>query len=169
MATRDPSRICDLETYTTAHGNAGSLTHWARPGIEPATSWFPVGFVSTVPQRELQHLAFPIGFSHLDQQSQTTTHSSLALRSAPELNDSLRNWTKVYPSPKTKIKKYASGCKESREVPQSNSGRKCGVIPRVAREGLGRQVQTGEPRLGNESLCGPVRHQTFLDVTETCF
>jgi len=26
-----------LLTYTTAHGNAGSLTHWARPGIEPAT------------------------------------------------------------------------------------------------------------------------------------
>ena len=40
-------------TYTTAHGNARSLTHWARPGIEPATSRFPVGFVSTVPQQEL--------------------------------------------------------------------------------------------------------------------
>ena len=26
-------------TYTTAHGNAGSSTHWARPGIEPASSW----------------------------------------------------------------------------------------------------------------------------------
>ena len=25
-------------TYTTAHGNAGSLTHWARPGIEPESS-----------------------------------------------------------------------------------------------------------------------------------
>ena len=25
-------------TYTTAHGHAGSPTHWARPGIEPATS-----------------------------------------------------------------------------------------------------------------------------------
>ena len=25
-------------TYTTAHGNAGSLIHWARPGIEPASS-----------------------------------------------------------------------------------------------------------------------------------
>jgi len=40
-------------TYTTAHGNAGSLTHWARPGIEPATSWFPVGFISSAPWREL--------------------------------------------------------------------------------------------------------------------
>ena len=25
-------------TYTTAHGNARSLTHWARPGIEPTSS-----------------------------------------------------------------------------------------------------------------------------------
>ena len=30
-----------------------SLTHWARPGIEPATSWFLAGFISTVPGREL--------------------------------------------------------------------------------------------------------------------
>ena len=29
-------------TYTAAHGSAISLTHWARPGIEPATSWFIV-------------------------------------------------------------------------------------------------------------------------------
>ena len=40
-------------TYTTAHDNTGSLTHWAKPGIKPTTSWFLGGFVSTVPQREL--------------------------------------------------------------------------------------------------------------------
>ena len=40
-------------TYTTAHGKADSLTHWARPRIEPATSWFLVGFISAVPQWEL--------------------------------------------------------------------------------------------------------------------
>ena len=33
-------------TYTTAHSNAGSLTHWARPGIEPTIPWFLVGFVN---------------------------------------------------------------------------------------------------------------------------
>ena len=33
-------------TYTTAHSNARSLTHWARAGTEPATSWFLVGFVN---------------------------------------------------------------------------------------------------------------------------
>ena len=40
-------------TYTTASGNDGSLTHWARrPGMEPTTSWFLVRFLSTVPQQE---------------------------------------------------------------------------------------------------------------------
>ena len=33
-------------TYTTAHGNAGSLTYWVRPGIEPATSWILVVFIN---------------------------------------------------------------------------------------------------------------------------
>ena len=33
-------------TYTTAHSNTGSLTHWARPGTEPTTSWFLVEFVN---------------------------------------------------------------------------------------------------------------------------
>ena len=43
--------------YTTAHGNARSLTHWVRPGIEPETSWFLVRFVFTVPQWELPGLS----------------------------------------------------------------------------------------------------------------
>ena len=29
-------------TYTTALSNVGSLTHWARPGMEPASSWILV-------------------------------------------------------------------------------------------------------------------------------
>ena len=33
-------------TYTTAHGNTGALTHWARTGIEPTSSWMPVRFVN---------------------------------------------------------------------------------------------------------------------------
>ena len=45
-------------TYTTAHGNTGSLTHWARPGIEPASSWILVRFMSTEPWRELRLLQF---------------------------------------------------------------------------------------------------------------
>ena len=33
-------------TYTTAHGNAGSLTHWGRPGSEPVSSWIVAGFLT---------------------------------------------------------------------------------------------------------------------------
>jgi len=36
-------------TYTTALGKARSLTCGASPGIEPATSWFLVGFIATEP------------------------------------------------------------------------------------------------------------------------
>ena len=46
------------ETYTTAHGNTGSLAHWTRPGIKPTSSWFLVGFVSSAPWRELPHVSF---------------------------------------------------------------------------------------------------------------
>ena len=45
-------------TYTTAHSNTRSLTHWARPGIEPTTSWFLVRFISVVPQWELWEYVF---------------------------------------------------------------------------------------------------------------
>ena len=34
-------------------GNAGSLTRLLKPGIEPTSSWIPVEFIPTVPQREL--------------------------------------------------------------------------------------------------------------------
>ena len=33
-------------THTTAHSNARSLTHWVRPGIEPASVRMPVRFVN---------------------------------------------------------------------------------------------------------------------------
>ena len=36
-------------TCTTAHGNTGSLTHRARPGIKPESSWILVGFPTTEP------------------------------------------------------------------------------------------------------------------------
>ena len=43
-------------TYTTGHSNVGSLAHWVRPGIQPATSCFLGRFVSAAPQWELQKL-----------------------------------------------------------------------------------------------------------------
>ena len=33
-------------TYTTAHSNTRALTHWARPGMEPTSSWILVGFIT---------------------------------------------------------------------------------------------------------------------------
>ena len=33
-------------TYSTAHGNARSLTHWAMPRIEPPSSWILVRFIN---------------------------------------------------------------------------------------------------------------------------
>ena len=30
-------------TYTAAHGHAGSLTHWVKPGIKPVSSWIQSG------------------------------------------------------------------------------------------------------------------------------
>ena len=54
-------------SLTTTHGNTGSLTHWARPGTEPATSWFLVGFVSAAPRWELPYLEIllPVRRLHL--------------------------------------------------------------------------------------------------------
>ena len=44
--------------YTTAHGNTGSLTHGARPGIKPSSSWLLVRFVTTEPQWEFPGFVF---------------------------------------------------------------------------------------------------------------
>ena len=39
--------------YTTAHSNAGSLTSWVRPGIQPVSLWMLVRFVYTEPWWQL--------------------------------------------------------------------------------------------------------------------
>ena len=46
-------------TYTSAHGNTKSLTHWVRLGTEPESLWVLVRFVSTERKRELWYLLFP--------------------------------------------------------------------------------------------------------------
>ena len=48
-AIRDPSRVCDLHHSSRS---AESLTHWARPGIEPTFSWILVWLVTAEPQQE---------------------------------------------------------------------------------------------------------------------
>ena len=55
-ATTTATAILDSSpssTYTAAQGNAGSLTHWARPGIELTSLWILVGFISAASPREL--------------------------------------------------------------------------------------------------------------------
>ena len=47
-------------TYTTAHGNARSLTHQERPAIKPESSWLLARFVSGEPQQKLLLLIFLI-------------------------------------------------------------------------------------------------------------
>ena len=41
-----------------SHSNTGSLTHWARPGIEPTSSCILVGFITIEPQQELPRELF---------------------------------------------------------------------------------------------------------------
>ena len=56
----DPRWLCNPH-----HGSqqAGSLTHWARPEIEPTTSWFPVRFVSyCTTMRTPAHTSFTHAF-----------------------------------------------------------------------------------------------------------
>ena len=44
-------------TYTTAHGNTGSLTQLTKLGIKPTTSWMLVRVTSTEPRWELPVLS----------------------------------------------------------------------------------------------------------------
>ena len=44
--------------YTTAHCNTGSLTHWARPGIKPASSWILGRFIKSWATTGTPHLHF---------------------------------------------------------------------------------------------------------------
>ena len=75
-------------TYTTAHGNAGSLTHWARPGIELSTSWFLVRFINHCAMTGTPITAiFLLGvFSSFSiDRMQAFSHESFPLRRKPEV------------------------------------------------------------------------------------
>ena len=43
-----------------SHSNTGSLTHWARPGIEPTSSWILLSLLTTEPWRELLNSTFSL-------------------------------------------------------------------------------------------------------------
>ena len=63
-------------TYTIAHGNAGSLTHWVRPGIKATSSRILVRFVTTEPQWELPFLILK-KFYYRKFQSCRSIHNSI--------------------------------------------------------------------------------------------
>ena len=73
----------ELHLRPTAHSYAGSLTHWWRPGIEPASSGILARFISTEPQMELLNLLLLLSFISIN--------FKWDLRSATE-TDRIRNW-----------------------------------------------------------------------------
>ena len=70
-----PNCSCDLPCSCS---NARSLTHWAKPGIKPTTSWFLVGFVSTEPWLELLCFVFISGCDCTGQSSFSHHQTRLA-------------------------------------------------------------------------------------------
>ena len=50
-------------TYTMAHSNAWSLTHWVAE-IEPMSSWILVRFISTEPRQKLQYSQISVCLYH---------------------------------------------------------------------------------------------------------
>ena len=49
------SELCLRPTpQLTATPQRGSLTHWTRPEIKPASSWMPIRFISVEPRWEFQ-------------------------------------------------------------------------------------------------------------------
>ena len=57
--TRDPSYICDLQHSSR---QCRCLTHWAKPGIKPASSQILVGVINRWAQRELPAFSFFLSF-----------------------------------------------------------------------------------------------------------
>ena len=70
-ATWDPSQVCDLPT---AHSNARSLTHWARPVIKPHPHGSSLGLLTAEPQREHHQSTFLKALCCLSYLSLTETH-----------------------------------------------------------------------------------------------
>ena len=70
----DLSHICNLHHSSLKHQ---ILTYWARPGIEPTSSWISVGFVTTELQREFcSHFSYS---TFHNKQSHTIWNFSLSL------------------------------------------------------------------------------------------
>ena len=69
---QNPSCVCD------PHGNAGTLAHWARPGIKPMSSWIPVRFLS-VEHRHGNSVFLFVKFIALPRSCNTVVNRSITL------------------------------------------------------------------------------------------
>ena len=65
-----------LPAYTTAHGNAGSLTHWVRPGIEAAFSRTLCWVLNSLSHKENPQVFFLFVLFFLPKQQKFLSHGS---------------------------------------------------------------------------------------------
>ena len=65
-----------------SHSNAGSLTHWARPGIEPVSSWLLVRFILLSHYGNSRNVVLLAQYNH-----------SSTLLSSPNYFSSLCKWS----------------------------------------------------------------------------
>ena len=81
-----------LPTYTTTHSNIRLLTHSVRPGIEPASSWVLVRFISAEAGQELPHWRYLIvtasSAPSLVHRRQKENLESVICRSVPQVPSS---------------------------------------------------------------------------------
>ena len=99
--------------------NARSLTHWARPGIEPPPSWFLVGFVSAVPRWQLLFFIFnghACSIWKSLHQGMNPSHSYGKARSFNPLHWT-RDWIHAFPTTRSTVVHFLTHCTTGRNIP----------------------------------------------------
>ena len=85
----DPSTSA---TYNTAHSKAGPLTLWARPGLEPASSWILVKIVTAELWRELRKAGFCFCFFFNEKWTRIDINKSFILRTSKRGQRHVKTW-----------------------------------------------------------------------------
>ena len=93
------SQQCQIQasfvTYTTGYSHTGSLTHWTRPQIEPASSWILVRFLTYWATTGTPSINLN---SKTSQSSSTTSREGKETAKAP-IDPNLRSITNCASSP----------------------------------------------------------------------
>ena len=104
-----------LPPYTTAHGKARSLTYWVGPGIQPASSWILVGFVTTEPQWKCQYWPSYVTFP------KTAYDIVIILGQNPCLIQMFNPLTRAQDAdPGYRLKSYEIGCPDTAHLSHQN-------------------------------------------------